>query len=81
MRTTLTIDEDVANLLKKEVRRSGEPLKVTVNRLLRSGLQQASAPPMIKPFKLEPFSLGLPKEWTSGSVEELIEMLDGPLHR
>ena len=81
MRTPLTLDEDVASLLKREVRRSGEPLKVAVNRLLRSGLQQVSAPPRIKPFQVEPFSLGLPKEWTSGSVEELIEMLDGPRYR
>jgi chromosomal replication initiation ATPase DnaA len=38
VQTTLTIDEDVANVLKKEVRRSGEPLKQAVNRLLHSGL-------------------------------------------
>ena len=81
MRTTLTLDDDVAKLLSKEVRRSGEPLKVTVNRLLRTGLQRAAVAPELKPFKVEPFSLGLPSEWTSGSIEELLEMLDGPLHR
>ena len=81
MRTTLTLDEDVADLLKKEVRRSGEPLKQTVNRLLRNGLQETTAPIPLSPFKVEPFSLGLPPEWTSGSTEELLELLDGPLHR
>ena len=29
MRTTLTLDEDVAALLNKEVRKTGEPFKVT----------------------------------------------------
>jgi hypothetical protein len=31
-----------------------------------------------KPFKIKARKLGLPKEWTSGSVSELIEMLEGP---
>lgn len=78
MRTTLTLDDDVASLLKKEMRRTGAPLKVTVNTLLRSGLQQAAAPVKPKPFKIKARAIGLPKEWTSGSVSELLEMLEGP---
>ena len=81
MRTTLTIDEDVATLLQKEMRRTGQPLKVTVNALLRSGLQQSKVPIKPKPFKIRTRKLGLPKEWTSGSVSELIEMLEGPGYR
>lgn len=81
VRTTLTIDEDVAVLLQREVRRTGDPFKVTVNRLLRRGLEREAMPPAPKPFKVKPFRLDLPKEWTSGNVEELIEMLEGPLHR
>lgn len=81
MRTTLTIDDDVAALLEKEVRRTGQPLKQTVNQLLRSGLQQAATPVRMKPFKVRSRKIGLPAEWTSGSVSELIEMLEGPMHR
>lgn len=82
MRTTLTIDDDVASLLEKEMRRTGQPLKTTVNHLLRSGLQQAAAPAKPrKPFRIKTRKLGLPKEWTSGSVSELIEMLEGPGYR
>lgn len=77
----MTIDEDVALLLKQQLRRSGEPLKQTVNRLLRSGLQSAVAPARPKPFVVQARDIGLPKEWTSGSVSELIEMLEGPNHR
>ncbi|MDE3104419.1 MAG: hypothetical protein KGK08_04520 [Acidobacteriota bacterium] len=81
MRTTLTLDDDVAALLEQEVKRSGEPMKQTVNRLLRSGLHQAAKPVMPKPFKVKARKIGLPAEWTSGSIPELIEMLEGPLHK
>lgn len=76
MRTTLTLDEDVAKLLQKEVRRSGEPMKQAVNRLLRSGLIHSESAQQIKPFKVRPFAMGLPKEWTSGCTQELLEMLE-----
>ena len=81
VRTTLTIDDDIAKLLEKEMRRTGQPLKQTVNQLLRAGLQQTSVPVQLKPFKIRARKLGLPAEWTSGSVSELVEMLEGPLHR
>lgn len=81
VRTTLTLDEDVAHLLEKEMRRTGQPMKQTVNDLLRSGLQRAAAPVRLKPFKVRSARVGLPAAWTSGSVMELIEMLEGPMHR
>ena len=81
VRTTLTIDDDVAHLLEKEMRRTGQPLKRTVNDLLRSGLQQAAAPILPKPFKVRARKIGLPAEWTSGSIPELIEIFEGPLHK
>jgi hypothetical protein len=81
VRTTLTLDDDVASLLEKELRRTGQPLKQTVNNLLRAGLQQAAAPVKPPKFKIKARAIGLPKEWTSGSVSELIEMLEGPGYR
>jgi hypothetical protein len=81
VRTTLTLDDDVACLLEKEVKRSGQPTKQVVNKLLRCGLAQAAAPVVRKPFKVKPFNLTLPPEWTSGSTQELLNMLDGPLAR
>ena len=79
MRTTLTLDDDVAALLVKENRRAGEPMKQTVNRVLRSGLTVAAKPPKPKRFVVEPFEgLELPPEWTSGCVQELLDILDVP---
>lgn len=77
MRTTLSLDDDVASLLKKEVRRSGEPFKQVVNRFLRLGLT-ASKQPARKPFKVTPINLGLPHY---DKVEEMLEYLEGPDYR
>lgn len=76
MRTTLTLDDDVAALLSKEMRKSGEPFKQVVNRYLRLGL--TTKQPSRKPFKVKPFNLGLP---AFTKVEELLEWLEGPDHR
>ena len=79
MRTTLTIDDDVAALLEKENRRAKEPMKQTINRALRSGLTVAAKPEKQKRFVVKPIQgMRLPPEWTSGSVQELIEMVEGP---
>ncbi len=77
MRTTLTLDDDVANLLNKEARKSGESFKQVVNRLLRLGLTAAKQP-VRKPFVVKPMNLGLPH---FEKVEELLELLEGPDHR
>jgi hypothetical protein len=38
MRTTLTLDDDVAALLKQQARLTGRPFKQVVNEALRAGL-------------------------------------------
>jgi len=77
MRTTLSLDDDVAQLLNKEVRRSGDSFKEVVNRFLRLGLT-ASKQPVRKPFRVKAWNLGLPP---FEKVEELLEYLEGPDHR
>src|SRR6201997_3004519 len=44
MRTTLTIDDDVAGLLKRRARELGLPFKDVVNRTLRAGLGEQAKP-------------------------------------
>jgi hypothetical protein len=44
MRTTLTIDDDVAGLLKRRAHELGVPFKDVVNRTLRAGLGEAAKP-------------------------------------
>jgi hypothetical protein len=79
VRTTLTIDDDVAALLERENRRAGEPMKQTINRILLTGLTHAANPPKPKRFVVRPIQgMRLPSEWTSGSVQELIDMVENP---
>ena len=79
MRTTLSLDDDVARLLEKESRRSGASFKEVVNRFLRLGLIAANRPPR-KLFAVKPRKLGLPSGVTYDNVEQLIERLEGPEH-
>jgi hypothetical protein len=44
VRTTLTLDDDVAQLLERVRKRRGETLKQLVNEALRAGLAQLEAP-------------------------------------
>ena len=46
MRTTITLDEDVAALIESERARTGELFRAAVNRLLRRG---ARAAPAVRP--------------------------------
>lgn len=80
MRTTLTIDDDVAALLKREMKRAGEPLKQTVNRCLRSALTFSPAK-SAKPFKVRSRSMGLPPGMSYDNIGEILEQLEGPEHR
>ena len=49
MRTTVTLDDDVAALIESERARTGESFRTAVNRLLRRGARpvaSAQAPPL-----------------------------------
>jgi hypothetical protein len=80
VRTTLSLDDDVAKMLRGELRRSGASLKATVNRLLRLGLM-ASGKQVRKQFVVHPRPLGLPAGLSYDNVEDLIEALEGATHR
>ena len=78
MRTTLSIDDDIAGLVEQEMRQSGESFKGTVNRLLRQGLLASREPVVATPFVVTPFPLGI---GNCDKISELIEELEGPYHR
>jgi hypothetical protein len=82
VRTTLTLDEDVAAKLKAEVRRTGKSFRETVNESLRSGLMLRRENPGGKPFKIRPRNLGALRPGLSlDNVAELLEQIEGPAHR
>jgi hypothetical protein len=82
VRTTLTLDEDVAAKLKSLARRSGRALREVVNDALRRGLARPVAPAPLEPFKVKARDLGPLRPGLSlDNVAELLERIEGPLHR
>jgi len=81
VRTTLTLDDDVALLLRKEIRRSGEPFKQAVNRCLRAALSSSPGKAASKPFKVTPIALQLPEGINLDKTSAILEVLEGPMHR
>lgn len=56
MRTTLTLDPDVAMRINKLVKERNMTMKQIVNQGLRGGgLSEVETPPKRKPFKVRPF--------------------------
>jgi hypothetical protein len=61
MRTTLTLDDDVAVQIERLRRERDSSLKETVNDLLRRGLRHVEeAPKKRKPFRTKTFAMGAP---------------------
>lgn len=58
MRTTLTLEDDLAKALKEKAFRTGSSFKAVVNATLRAGLAAGEKPPGAKPYRLTPASLG-----------------------
>ena len=58
VRTTLTIDDDLAGLLKRRARELGIPFKEAVNRTIRAGLGAAAAPRQGAAPRTVPHSFG-----------------------
>lgn len=58
MRTTLTIDDEIASRLKEIAYRTGKSFKSVVNESLRAGITGSADVPAPKSFRLRPASLG-----------------------
>ena len=82
MRTTLTLDEDVAARLKAEARRTGRSFKETVNEALRRSLSSSRGRPSEAPFRIDARDLGRLRPGLSlDNVADLVEQAEGPRHR
>ena len=58
MRTTLTIDDDIARQLREIVHRSGKPFKNVVNEALRAGIENDRIADVSRPYRLDPVAMG-----------------------
>ncbi len=78
MRTTLTIDDDIAVQLERLRRRGDTSLKDVINEALRRGLQDMDARPRKhKPLKTRAFDLGEPRINLDNIAEALADLEGG----
>lgn len=81
MRTTITLDEDVAAKIKSKMQKTGLSFKDVVNEMLRTGLVLSEKAAKQKPFKVNARPLGLRPGLNYDSFSELLEQVEGPWHR
>jgi len=80
MRTTLTLDEDIAAKLREEMQRTGRPLKQIVNETLREGLTRTRRK-KLPPFRVRTRKLGHYPGLDYDNVGVLLEQVEGPFHK
>lgn len=83
MRTTITLEEDVASELNRLQKARNEPFKRTVNAVLRAGLAtlggERGRKPMI--YKTKAVSLGTPRLKNIDDISEVLAFAEGEDHR
>jgi hypothetical protein len=78
MRTTLTLDPDVAAALRQAERRTGARRKQLVNEALRRGLRAIpDAPRKRAKYRTEPVDAGVPAVTGVHSVYDLLAFAEG----
>jgi ribbon-helix-helix CopG family protein len=82
MRTTLTIDDDVAAALERLRRAEDKSLKDLVNQALRRGLEELNTPPKPrKPVRTRSVSLGRCLIGDIVSISEALAIAEGEDHK
>jgi hypothetical protein len=81
MRTTLTLDKDVAARLDQAARRRRLPFKTVVNEALRAGLAMVDSPAGHAPFRTTGFDLGPSLVGNLDDVEGVLARVEGEAHR
>ena len=76
VRTTLTLDSDVAAALKRLAEQTKRPFKQVVNEALRVGLGQRRKPIAQEPFEVTPFACGLQPGVDAERLNQLLDELE-----
>ena len=76
MRTTLTIDDDIAARIEEHRRRDGLSLKRVINALLREGLNSRQRPPKPRKYSTEARKLGLRPGFDPVKLNQLVDELE-----
>ena len=81
MRTTLTLDPDVAAKAKRSAAKLHKPFKQIINKALRIGLDEVLKPPRPKPYRTKARPLGLRLGLSYDNIAELLARAEGEDHR
>ena len=82
MRTTLTLDDDVAVRLEHERQKRRTSFKAVLNEVLRAGLDAAQAPERKRQaFQTNGFDLGPSLVGSLDDIEEVLSRSEGEAHR
>lgn len=76
MRTTLTIDDDLAGRIEERRRREGGSLKQVINLLLREGLRSGRQAPRAKKYRTKPHKLGMRAGFDPARLNQLVDELE-----
>lgn len=77
MRTTLTVDDDLAGLLKRRARELGVPFKEMVNRTLRAGLGEEAKRRRRPAPRTIPHNFGFRPGIDLDKLNQLVDELEG----
>ncbi len=80
MRTTLTLDPDIAAKAKRGAAKLRKPFREVINAALRVGLDAILAPPAAKPYRTKPRPLGLRQGFSYDNISELVAAAEGEEH-
>ena len=76
MRTTLTLDPDVARLLAEEAHRQRKPFKQVVNEAIRKGLAPSPKATSQGAFRVQPHKTTLRPGIDAASLNKLVDELE-----
>jgi hypothetical protein len=80
IRTTVTLDEDILERVKRESRSRGASFRDTLNDLLRTALLQQDKKPHRRKLKITPVNMGFRGELNYDNIESLLEYGEGERH-
>jgi hypothetical protein len=76
MRTTLTLEQDLAKKLKDLAHRRGQTFKQTLNEVVRRGLMAQADLPMAPRYTVEPHRGGFRPGIDRGKLNQLVDQLE-----
>lgn len=80
MRTTLTLDDDIAAKARRAMSVTGLPFKAVINQALRVGIESVLTPRPARPYRTTPRPMGLREGLSYDNISELLAVTEGEKH-